>query len=356
MNTAAAVRAVNPYSVKAGSGIESAYVRGGGVDTFGIPTSNEFALRDGGAAQQFSKNYTIYWTPQYGAFPVSFSGAIGSFYAKAGYENGYGFPASNEETLPGGAQQIYKAANGASTALVWSASTGVHTMNAQGALYDYWRSRVATFGYPTTNEITGADGSITVTFSSGAQLRWTAATGVQQIGFTDISGNFFESQIKWIAQRGITTGYSDGTYRPVDNIQRAAMAAYFYRMAGSPAYTAPAVSPFKDVAPSDPFYKEISWFAQKDITTGFADGTFRPWEPVNRDAMAAFFYRYAGSPAFNAPAVSRFTDVKKGDQFYKEVSWLANSGITTGFSDKTYRPVTPINRDAMAAFVYRYMN
>ena len=51
---------------------------------------------------------------------------------------------------------------------------------------------------------------------------------------------------------------------------------------------------------------------------------------------------------------SRFTDVKSGDQFYTEISWLAQRGITTGYPDGTYRPVTPIARDAMAAFIYRY--
>ena len=43
------------------------------------------------------------------------------------------------------------------------------------------------------------------------------------------------------------------------------------------------------------------------ITTGWPDGTYRPEGSVNRDAMAAFFYRYAGSPEYTAPAQARFT-------------------------------------------------
>nr|WP_275451229.1 S-layer homology domain-containing protein [Arthrobacter sp. H14] len=34
--------------------------------------------------------------------------------------------------------------------------------------------------------------------------------------------------------------------------------------------------------------------------------------------------------------------------------WAAGAGITTGWPDGTYRPLEPINRDAMAAFLYRY--
>lgn len=41
--------------------------------------------------------------------------------------------------------------------------------------------------------------------------------------------------------------------------------------------------------------KEIEWMRARGITTGWSDGTFRPNAAVNRDAMAAFFYRFAGS-------------------------------------------------------------
>ena len=94
--------------------------------------------------------------------------------------------------------------------------------------------------------------------------------------------------------------------------------------------------------------------AARGITTGYGDGTFRPSDSVNRDAMAAFFYRNAGSPQFAAPAASPFKDVPANSQFYKEIAWLAEQGITKGWDDGTYRPGEPIHRDAMAAFLYRY--
>ena len=132
------------------------------------------------------------------------------------------------------------------------------------------------------------------------------------------------------------------------------MAAYFYRLAGSPAVRWTDTSPFKDVSPDFPFYREILWMHQQGITTGYEDGTFRPHDPVNRDAMAAFFYRYAGSPEYQAPRQSPFTDVPVHSQFYREISWLASRKVTRGWADGTYRPLAPIHRDAMAAFIYRY--
>lgn len=70
--------------------------------------------------------------------------------------------------------------------------------------------------------------------------------------------------------------------------------------------------------------------------------------------MAAFFYRYAGSPAFTAPNKPTFKDVAPNSMFYREIEWLAAQKVTTGWPDQTYRPLEPIHRDAMAAFLYRY--
>ncbi|GMA32591.1 GH92 family glycosyl hydrolase [Litorihabitans aurantiacus] len=185
--------------------------------------------------------------------------------------------------------------------------------------------------------------------------------------FVDVpAGSLFFEEISWLFENGYATGWDlgDGAaeYRPVTPIARDAMAAFLYRVAGEPDVVLPATSPFADVAPDNQFYREITWLAQEGISTGWAggDGTaaFRPLEPIARDAMAAFLYRMADSPAHEAPPVSPFTDMTPATQFYAEVTWLVDEGIATGWigNDGTavYQPTAPINRDAMAAFLYRY--
>ena len=164
----------------------------------------------------------------------------------------------------------------------------------------------------------------------------------------------FYTEIEWLASTGITTGWPDNTYRPQNNIERGAMAAFFYRMAGSPRVMMPYRSPFKDVDASYPFYKEIVWMYQQGFTTGYPDGTFRPNDSVSREAMAAFFYRQARDYRFYAPRHTSFVDVNGDNLFYTEISWLADRGISRGWDDRTYRPGQAITRDAMAAFLYRY--
>ena len=164
----------------------------------------------------------------------------------------------------------------------------------------------------------------------------------------------FYTEIEWLASTGITTGWPDNTYRPQNNIERGAMAAFFYRMAGSPRVMMPYRSPFKDVDASYPFYKEIVWMYQQGITTGYPDGTFRPNDSVSREAMAAFFYRQARDYRFYAPRHTSFFNDTATTEIYTEISWLADRGISRGWDDRTYRPGQAITRDAMAAFLYRY--
>ncbi|MFJ4262283.1 S-layer homology domain-containing protein [Paenarthrobacter nicotinovorans] len=207
--------------------------------------------------------------------------------------------------------------------------------------------------------------------SCGATLVAAPAVAIvaAPITFTDVNASTqFNVEISWLASQGISTGWIEAngsrTYRPLNAVNRDAMAAFLYRLAGKPPFTPPAESPFADITPTSQFYKEITWLASSGISTGWAepDGskTFRPLNPVNRDAMAAFLYRYAGNPAFNAPGSSPFQDISISSQFYKEITWLAAKGISTGWDTgygcRIYQPLQPVARDAMAAFMYRAVN
>lgn len=175
--------------------------------------------------------------------------------------------------------------------------------------------------------------------------------------FSDVAdGLQFSEDIRWLAARGVTEGFPDNTYKPLETIHRDAMAAFLYRAAGRPEFVPPAQSPFRDVSPTAPFYKEITWFNSAGITKGYEDGTFRPLDAVNRDAMAAFLYRFSNKRYCDTPKaeVPVFTDNPATGQFAEDIAWMSCFGISTGFPDGTYRPTEPVRRDAMAAFLKRW--
>jgi subtilisin family serine protease len=116
---------------------------------------------------------------------------------------------------------------------------------------------------------------------------------------------------------------------------------------------------FGDVGGSNPFFADVEWMAAEAITTGTAASPkplYKPSDPVSRQAMSAFMYRLAGSPAFADPASPTFGDVGTGNPFFTEVEWMAAEQIATGTAASPkplYKPSQPVSRQAMSAFMYR---
>lgn len=108
-----------------------------------------------------------------------------------------------------------------------------------------------------------------------------------------------------------------------------------------------------DVAASSPFCDEVGWTVRNGVLGGYPDGTFRPAAAVSRQAMAAMLHRYAGSPpAAGAPG---FSDVPSDHRFTDPIAWLVQEGIAQGYDDGTFRPTDPVSRQAMASFLHRYL-
>ncbi|SDX18035.1 serine protease [Arthrobacter sp. cf158] len=246
---------------------------------------------------------------------------------------------------------------------------------SNGVEYQVSGKAVAAGTYPARGQMTvTATAKPGYLLKAGATSGWSAYFSTKGPDFTApatspfkdvLTTQQFYKEMSWLADRKISTGWLETdksvTYRPVTPINRDAMAAFLYRMAGSPEYTPPVKSPFKDVLTTQQFYKEMSWLAETGISSGWteSDGsrTYKPLTPINRDAMAAFLYRLANSPDFEAPTTSPFQDVYTTQQFYKEMAWMADKKISSGWLESdgayTYRALSPINRDAMAAFLYR---
>ncbi|MDO5661081.1 MAG: S-layer homology domain-containing protein [Brachybacterium sp.] len=175
--------------------------------------------------------------------------------------------------------------------------------------------------------------------------------------FVDVpSSNPFAREISWLAERGITTGWTVSgrrEFRPHASIQRDAFATFLYRYDGTSGYEPPSTSPFTDLPPRAQFYREITALHEAGIINGWPDGSFRPRNHITRDAVAAMLFRGYGDPRFRAPRTSTFADLTPRRQFYREICWLADTGITQGYPDGTFRPLDPISREAMAAFLFR---
>ncbi len=168
--------------------------------------------------------------------------------------------------------------------------------------------------------------------------------------FQDVGvAHAFCAEIARGAEAGILRGWDDGTFRPNAQVTRQAAVAFLYERADAP-IGAPDPG-FVDVPASHPFHAAIAWAAEQGVTTGFGDGTFRPREPVTRQAAVAFLHRAETEPP--ASSETPFIDVPHDHPFLESIAWAAEQGVTTGFGDGTFRPQGPVTRQAMAAFLDR---
>ncbi|MDR3152430.1 MAG: S-layer homology domain-containing protein [Bifidobacteriaceae bacterium] len=142
-------------------------------------------------------------------------------------------------------------------------------------------------------------------------------------------------------------------YCPSDSVKREQMAAFLYNLKGKPDYTPPAVSPFSDLKPDNQFYKQIMWGVANGIWSGYEDKTFKGNKAITRGQFVSVLWRFYGSPEPILPSKSPFSDVKSSDSIYKAVIWAKNNSITTGYADGTFKPNKTCSRAQMAMFIIR---
>lgn len=175
---ALAPKPATTYSIV--NGFRTYYNSNGGLTKFGTPTQNEFTSVNNGAVQNFSKGWAFYWHASTDTHAMKWGGAIGNYYQNQRWELGrLGYPSSDEESRVGGAvQTFHNPATGYDGYVYWSANTGAHELNGNGGIYKRWVAEGAynKLGYPTTNEINNGS-YISVKFSSGKEIRWTAQRG-----------------------------------------------------------------------------------------------------------------------------------------------------------------------------------
>lgn len=169
--------------------------------------------------------------------------------------------------------------------------------------------------------------------------------------FTDNpEGSQYYAPVRWMQEQGITTGYTDGTYRKGKDISRGESVAFLHRYI-DPEATGGSED-FTDITESNGFFEEIVWAANAGVTKGYADGKFLPYDSVTRGEFASFLFRAVQPDAGEWDA--SFSDVAESHPHHEAISWLASTGVSTGYKDGTYKPNNTITRGEVAALMQRY--
>lgn len=182
---------------------------------------------------------------------------------------------------------------------------------------------------------------------------------IHTINYTDVkAGDWFSNAVTYVTLTGLMNGTENNTFQPNSNLNRAMMATVLYRMAGSPEVTGD--NPFTDV-PNDTWYTNaVLWASQNEITNGTGKDTFSPMEPLTREQLATFFYRFAQYDSIDPvepPAednLGGFTDANQISKYAVEaMRWAVEEGLLQG-SNSALTPKATATRAEVATILMRY--
>jgi 5'-nucleotidase / UDP-sugar diphosphatase len=180
---------------------------------------------------------------------------------------------------------------------------------------------------------------------------------IHTISYNDVTaGDWFTPDVIYVTLTGLMNGTGDG-FSPNNNINRAQLVTVLYRMAGQPEVTGE--NPFTDVPDGQWYTDAVLWAAENNITDGTSETTFSPNNPLTREQMATFFYRFAnfeaGEPIEVTGDLSGYTDADLvADYAVDAMTWAVGEGVISGIGNNTLAPDNTASRAQMATVLTRY--
>jgi uncharacterized secreted protein with C-terminal beta-propeller domain len=163
---------------------------------------------------------------------------------------------------------------------------------------------------------------------------------IAQADFSDIHGKNSKKAIEYLMNNNVVKGYSDGTFRPEQNITRAEFLKIVLESSGNyvEGCTEPSVE-FSDVSMDDWFFEYVCYGVNNEIITGYSDGTFHPEQNIN----------FAEASKIVANVFSLETEEIEGEWYEKFVSALNRERVISGSVAGNY---AFLSRGEMAEMVW----
>jgi len=205
---------------------------------------------------------------------------------------------------------------------------------AAGIMYHYWLAAYDASG------------------NESAKAGPVSATPEKRVNpFSDIAeSNWAYNYILDLVDKEIISGYKDGSFRPAATVTRAEFSKMVCLAMGWD-LVEPATPSFTDVAKNNWAYKYIETVKAHGIIGGYSDGTFRPSNNITRAEIAKIV---AGSLGISSGS-SELTDV--GSHWAKDfIDACAEAGIVGGYTDGTFRPNNTATRAEAAKMIVGVLN
>ena len=166
---------------------------------------------------------------------------------------------------------------------------------------------------------------------------------------------WYHESVDYVLETGLMNGMGKGKFEPDTTLNRAMVATVLYRLSSD---KVSATNAFPDVPANEWYGEAFAWAQQKGIVTGFEDGTFRPMDEISRQDMALMLQRYAktvkGTDTTPTGDLSRWPDAGLvGSWAVDALRWCVGAGIING-KDGGLQPTGNATRAEFATILMRY--
>ena len=162
----------------------------------------------------------------------------------------------------------------------------------------------------------------------------------------------------YVITHSLMNGNDLGLFDPDGAVTRAAVVMTLWNYENRP--VANYAMQFTDVKEGRWYTEAIRWAASEGIVDGYANGTFQPDKPVNREELAKILYGYEkkyGNGGFKGAWMFPLTfadSAKVGGWAYEAVAWCSMNGVITGKPGSIFDPAGNAKRSDLAAMLTRY--
>ena len=111
---------------------------------------------------------------------------------------------------------------------------------------------------------------------------------------------------------------------------------------------------FTDVVEGKWYYDAVMTAYEKELMNGVTDKTFEPLTAMNRAMLVTMLYRLEGSPAVEGKVSEVFADCKDGSYYADAVLWASQNKIVSGRGESAFAPLATMTRQEMAVILYNY--
>ncbi|MFC9710621.1 S-layer homology domain-containing protein [Paenibacillus sp. NPDC056933] len=177
-----------------------------------------------------------------------------------------------------------------------------------------------------------------------------AATKNEQKTFSDISGHWADRSIGTAMKLRMVDGYENGSFRPNASVTRAEFTAMIARAFGLGENSASAS--FKDTR-SSWAAGYISALADKGVITGYADGSFKPNATISRAEMVTIIARVLDLNTLATSAPASFNDVDSSNWAAAAIAQASSANLVQGRSSSVFSPSGKATRAEAVTMIIR---